>query len=75
MVQKNKEQPKAEEKKPEAVKASESTYTVAELASAAKRWGTMPEVVVAALKSAGKKTATLKETEDIVKRFLSMKIR
>ncbi len=54
--------------------ARESTYTVEELAAGAKRFHEKYEVVKAALIVAGKKTATVKETEKLIKEFKERKV-
>lgn len=57
---------------PEAV---EEVYTLAELAAAAESaFGTQPEVVVAAMKGAGKDSATKAEAEGLVKNFLNKEV-
>jgi len=62
----------AETKKPE---KNEIKYGAAELANAARaRFKVPPEVVQAALKLAGKETATLEETKKIVKEFMERKV-
>lgn len=53
--------------KPEAV--PESVYSAEELANNHKALGTYREIVVVALKLAGKKTATLREAKEIIKNF------
>ena len=46
-----------------------------ELAKAAHRFNTKEECVVAALKYFGKKEATIKETEELVKKFLQKEVK
>ena len=54
---------------------SDSVYSAAELANAARaRFKVPPEVVQVALKLAGKKEATLQETQKIVKEFMERKV-
>lgn len=58
------------------VKTGEPIYTAAELATAARaKFGTSPEVVAAALKTANKEKATLDEAAAIVKAFLEREVR
>ena len=52
----------------------ESVYTVEELAAGAKQFNEKYEVVKAALIVAGKESATIKETEKIVKEFKERKV-
>lgn len=47
----------------------ESVYTVEELADNHKLFGTFREIVVVALRLAGKKTATLTEAKEIIEKF------
>jgi hypothetical protein len=48
---------------------------VGELAAAAReQFGTVPEVVAAALKGAGKTQATVAETKAIVEKFLKRRV-
>lgn len=60
--------------KPEKVK-KESVYSAAELAKAAHRFGTKEECVVAALRYYKKVEATIKETEELVKKFLNKEVK
>lgn len=54
----------------------ESKYSAAELAHAARvRFAAAPEVVTAALKFAGKESATLAEAQQAVKKFLERKVK
>lgn len=58
------------------VKTAEPLYTAAELSAAARdKFGTSPEVVETALKSANKAKATLNEAAAIVKAFLEREVR
>ena len=53
-----------------------STYSVEELAENARSiFGKPPEVVTTALKMAGKKTATLDDAKEIVKKFLEKEVK
>ena len=49
--------------------ALESVYTAAELADNHKLFGTFREIVVVALRLAGKETATLTEATEIIEKF------
>ena len=64
-------------KKPQGVKKpAESVYSAADLANAARtRFKTAPEVVSAALKMANKTEATLAETQNIIKLFLTKEVK
>lgn len=53
---------------------AEAVYSFDELVSAADMLRTKRECVAAALKRAGKKEATMKETELLVKRFLNKEV-
>lgn len=54
----------------------EATYSIDELKSAAaSRFQTRPEVVVAALKGAGKDRATLEEAKKLIGEFLRKEIK
>lgn len=57
------------------VKAPESVYTAAELADNFKIFNTRREVVVIALRMAGKKTATLAEAKAIVEKFKNKEVK
>lgn len=51
---------------------TENEYTVSDLAGAARtRFEVPPEVVQAALKEAGKTSATQEDAEEIIKQFLN----
>lgn len=53
-----------------------ATYKASELASKAYQvFGTTPEVVAVALKTAGKKTATVDDAKKIVKEFLEREVK
>lgn len=55
--------------------SKEQTYTIDELSAAAESaFNTKPEVVYAALVTAGKKEATKLETEKLVKKFLDKEV-
>lgn len=57
-------------------KMAEPLYTAAELSAAARtKFGTSPEVVTTALKSANKEKSTLSETAAIVKAFLEREVK
>ena len=58
-----------------AAKRIEPLYSVAELANAARsRFGTTPEVVTVALKTAGKDKATVAETKLLIKALIGRKV-
>lgn len=56
-------------------RAKEAVYSVAELSKAAHRFGTKEECVVAALRYYKKAEATIKETEELVKKFLNKEVK
>ncbi len=56
-------------------KTQESTYTAAELAKAHKTLGASYEIVVVALKQAGKARATVSEAKEIVERFKTREVK
>ncbi len=52
-----------------------ATYKVSELAAQARQiFGTTPEVVTVALRTAGKEAATVEEARDIVRVFLDREV-
>ena len=53
---------------------AEAVYSFDELVGAAGRFHTKRECVAAALKKAGKKEATLKEAELLVRKFLNKEV-
>lgn len=58
------------------IKSAEPIYTVSELSAAARtKFGTLPEVVAAAFKAAGKEKATLNEAAAVVKAFLEREVK
>lgn len=60
----------------EAVKPpQESVYTAAELADNHKVFGTFREIVVVALRMAGKETATLSEAKKIIEKFKNKEVK
>lgn len=67
----------AKSKESEAVieTAEESVYTAEELADAHKAFGTFREIVVVALRKAGKKTATFSEAKVIIERFKNKEVK
>lgn len=55
---------------------AEATYTAAELAAQARQlFGTTPEVVAVALKTAGKEKATVAEAKKTVEDFLKREVK
>lgn len=54
---------------------TESTYPAAELAKAHKTLGTSYEIVVVALKQAGKERATITEAKEIIARFMKREVK
>ena len=56
-------------------KATESVYSAAELANNAKLFGTSREIVVVALRKAGKKYATFTEAKAIVDKFKNKEVK
>lgn len=55
--------------------APESVYTVKELADNHKVFGTYREIVVVALRKAGKETFTFAEAKDIIEKFKNKEVR
>lgn len=56
--------------------AEETKYTVADFAKQAKKmFGTTPEMVTVALRTAGKTTATIDEAKATVKEFLEKEVK
>ena len=53
----------------------ESVYTASELADNYKVFGTYREIVVVALRLAGKKTATLSEAKNIIEKFKNKEVK
>lgn len=67
---------KVEEKRPAPVAPpAESIYTAEELASNHKAFSAAREIVVIALRKAGKKTATFKEAKDIIEKFKNKEVK
>lgn len=62
--------PKAEVKAP-----AESVYTAAELADNYKVFRTSRDIVVVALRMAGKKTATFAEAKNIIEKFKNKEVK
>ena len=54
---------------------NESVYTAAELADNYKAFGTYREIVVVALRQAGKKSATFAEAKAIVDKFKNKEVK
>ena len=53
-----------------------ATYTAAELIAAApEKFGVSPDVATAALRMAGKKTATVEEARTIITEFANMEVK
>lgn len=60
----------------EAKKPAVPKYTAAELAQAAKKvFHTSPDIVTAALRMAGVKSATVAEAEGIIKKFANKEVK
>lgn len=60
----------------EKIEKKDSVYKAAELAANARKlFGKPPEIVSAALKMAGKQTATLNEAIEIVKKFSEREVK
>lgn len=76
-MSKNKESKAVEVPVKETVKplAVESVYTAAELAKNHKVFNTYREVVVVALKQAGKQTATFSEAKKIIDEFRNREVK
>lgn len=55
--------------------AEESVYTAEELADAHKAFGTFREIVVVALRQAGKKAATFTEAKAIIEKFKNKEVK
>ncbi len=55
--------------------AQESVYTVNELAESHKVFGTYREIVIVALRNAGKDTYTFAEAKDIIDKFKNKEVR
>ena len=55
--------------------AEESVYTVNELADSHKVFGTYREIVVVALRNAGKDAYTFAEAKDIIEKFKNKEVR
>ena len=54
----------------------ETKYSVLDFSKQAKNmFGTTPEVVIVALRSTGKTSATIEEAQDIVKKFLEKEVK
>jgi hypothetical protein len=59
-----------------AKQAAESLYSAAELSAAARaRFGVPPEVVTAAMRMAGKKSATLSDAKEIITKFSKREVK
>ena len=56
-------------------KTPESVYTAEELADNYKVFGTYREIVVVALRQAGKKTATFAEAKTIIEKFKNKEVK
>ena len=53
-----------------------ATYKVSELAAQARPiFGTTPEVVTVALRTAGKETATVEEARETIQKFLTKEVK
>lgn len=61
--------------KPVQTPAKEATYTVEEFAAAPESLGANADIVNAALLSAGKKSYTVSEAKDIVKKFKDKEVK
>ena len=55
--------------------AKESVYPAVDLIKSARRFHTREECVTAALNFYGKREATIKETEELVKKFLKREVK
>lgn len=55
--------------------AQESVYTASELADNYKVFGTYREIVVVALRKAGKETATFSEAKSIIEKFKNKEVK
>lgn len=55
--------------------AVESVYTAAELAANHKVFGTYKEIVVVALRQAGKEAATFSEAKNIIEKFKNKEVK
>ena len=55
--------------------AEESVYTASELAAHYKLFGTYREIVIVALRQAGKETATLSEAKSIIEKFKNKEVK
>lgn len=53
----------------------DSVYTAAELADNHKVFGTYREIVIVALRNAGKETATFAEAKNIIEKFKNKEVR
>lgn len=58
-----------------ATPTQESVYTAEELADNCKVFGTFREIVVVALRTAGKETATLSEAKNIIEKFKNREVK
>ncbi len=58
----------------ESTPVQESTYTIAELADNYKVFGTFREIVVVALRGAGKKDYTFAEAKTIIEKFKNKEV-
>lgn len=79
MATKAKNEPCAEEtpvkEAPSKVPQQESIYTASEIAENYKAFGTYREIVVVALRLAGKETATFSEAKNIVDKFKNKEVK
>lgn len=55
--------------------SKESVYSAEELANAPQMFGTRKECVAAALKFYGKKEATVKEAQELIRKFLGKEVK
>lgn len=67
--------PNATEAAPEAAVKDESVYTAAQLADNHKAFGTYREIVVVALRLAGKNEATFAEAKRIIDKFKNKEVK
>lgn len=62
-------------KEPKVPAVTESVYTAKELADNHKAFKTSREIVVVALRLAGKETATFKEAQNIIEKFKNKEVK
>ena len=67
--------PKKENASKKSVSEGDTVYSAEELANAPQMFGTRKECVAAALKYYGKKEATVKEAQELVRKFLSKEVK